>query len=42
MLLVGGIIFEEDIPALEQMGVARVFGPGGRLEDIAEFIINRL
>lgn len=42
MLLVGGIIFEEDIPALEQMGVARVFGPGERVEDIVEFIINRL
>jgi methylmalonyl-CoA mutase C-terminal domain/subunit len=42
LLLVGGIIFEEDIPALEQMGVARVFGPGERVEDIVEFVINRL
>jgi methylmalonyl-CoA mutase C-terminal domain/subunit len=42
MLLLGGIIFEEDIPALEQMGVARIFGPGTQVEDIVEFIVNRL
>ncbi len=38
LLLVGGIIFEEDLPAVKKMGVAEVFGPGGRIEDIVGFI----
>ena len=38
LLVVGGIIFDEDIPALNEMGVARVFGPGGHMEDIIGFI----
>ncbi len=38
LLLLGGIIFEEDIPALKEMGVAEVFGPGGQMEDIVEYI----
>ncbi len=37
LVLVGGVVPEEDIPALEQAGVARVFGPGSRLEEIVEF-----
>lgn len=37
-VLVGGIIPEADVPALEQMGVARVFGPGAVLEEIAEAV----
>jgi len=41
LLLVGGIIFEEDLPAIKKMGVAGVFGPGGRIEDIVEFIRQR-
>ena len=38
LLLLGGIIFEEDLPAVKKMGVAEVFGPGGRIEDIVGFI----
>ena len=34
----GGIIPEEDIPGLEDAGVAAIFGPGTRTEDIVEFI----
>ncbi len=37
-LIVGGIIPETDIPALEALGVAKVFTPGTSLPDIAEFI----
>src|SRR3954467_14832935 len=37
-LLVGGIIPEADVPKLIQLGVARVFGPGTVIHDIAEFL----
>jgi len=37
-MLVGGIIPEEDARKLIQLGVARVFGPGTVLDEIAEFI----
>ena len=42
LLLVGGIIFDEDIPALKEMGVAGIFGPGGKVEDIIKFIRTSL
>jgi methylmalonyl-CoA mutase, C-terminal domain len=37
-LLVGGIIPEEDITILREMGVAAVFGPGTSTESIVKFI----
>jgi LAO/AO transport system ATPase len=37
-MLVGGIIPEQDVAKLLQHGVARVFGPGTVLEDIADFV----
>ncbi|MCA9076684.1 MAG: cobalamin B12-binding domain-containing protein [Planctomycetaceae bacterium] len=37
-VLVGGIIPDEDIPKLEVLGVARVFGPGTSIPEIAEFV----
>lgn len=37
-VLVGGIIPEADIPKLEALGVARVFGPGTPLPDIVAFL----
>lgn len=42
MVLVGGIIPEEDVPFLQEQGVAAVFGPGTSTEDIASFITGRL
>ena len=33
-VIVGGIIPDEDIPALQKMGVAAVFGPGTSTDDI--------
>jgi len=38
LVLLGGIIFEEDFPALKEMGVAGIFIPGTPLEDIVEFV----
>ena len=40
-ILVGGIIPEEDIPKLEKLGVARVFGPGTSLAEIVTFLRDR-
>lgn len=37
-LLVGGIIPENDIPKLLDMGVAKVFGPGTAMNDIVTFL----
>ncbi|MBX3439919.1 MAG: cobalamin B12-binding domain-containing protein [Planctomycetaceae bacterium] len=37
-VLVGGIIPEEDIPRLAALGVARVFGPGTSIPEIAAFV----
>jgi len=36
--MVGGIIPEADVPRLQAMGVARVFGPGTSLDDIVAFL----
>jgi methylmalonyl-CoA mutase C-terminal domain/subunit len=40
-VVAGGIIPEDDIPALEKMGIEAVFGPGTKTSDIAE-AINKL
>jgi methylmalonyl-CoA mutase C-terminal domain/subunit len=38
LLVVGGIIPDEDIPRLKQAGVAEVFQPGATTQAIVEFI----
>lgn len=38
LVVVGGIIPDEDIPALKQAGVAEVFQPGASTQAIVEFI----
>jgi methylmalonyl-CoA mutase C-terminal domain/subunit len=38
LVVVGGIIPEEDIPKLKEIGVAEVFLPGSRLDDIARYV----
>ena len=40
-VMVGGIIPEEDIPKLTDMGVARVFGPGTSMAEIVSFLRER-
>ena len=37
-VVVGGIIPDDDIPGLQEMGVARVFQPGSSLESIVTFM----
>ncbi|MFC1930360.1 cobalamin B12-binding domain-containing protein [Chloroflexota bacterium] len=39
-LAIGGIIPEEDIATLNQIGVKGVFGPGASIRDIIEFVKN--
>ena len=34
----GGIIPEDDIPALKQAGIAEVFGPGTYTKDIIDYV----
>jgi len=38
LIIAGGIIPEADIPALQEMGIEAVFGPGTMTRDIADFI----
>jgi methylmalonyl-CoA mutase C-terminal domain/subunit len=38
LLLVGGIIPDEDIPVLKSMGVSATFGPGTPIREISQFI----
>jgi len=38
LVIGGGIIPEEDIPGLKQIGIAEIFGPGTKTDDIVAFI----
>lgn len=38
LVLGGGIIPDEDIPALKACGIAEIFGPGTNIGEIADFI----
>jgi methylmalonyl-CoA mutase C-terminal domain/subunit len=38
IVVVGGIIPEEDVPIMREIGVAGAFGPGSDTREIAEFI----
>jgi len=38
LVLGGGIIPEEDIPALKKVGIAEIFGPGTKTSEIVEYI----
>ena len=40
LLLVGGIIPEEDIPGLKKSGVNMVFTPGAGLQEVVDYIKN--
>lgn len=42
VLVVGGIIPDEDIPGLKEAGVAEVFQPGASTQEIVEFIRGRV
>jgi len=38
LIYAGGIIPDDDIPALKEMGIAAVFGPGTPMEDAVRFV----
>lgn len=38
IVVAGGIIPEEDIPFLEQIGISNVFGPGTTSQEIVDYI----
>lgn len=42
LILGGGIIPEQDVPALKESGVAEIFGPGTRTDDIVEYVRTHL
>ena len=41
-VFIGGIIPDEDVPALKGLGVAGIFGPGANTQEIADFIRQQL
>ena len=38
LVTAGGIIPDDDVPALKEAGVAKVFGPGTTIAEVAEFL----
>lgn len=42
LVVAGGIIPDEDVPALQAAGVARVFGPGTPTDEIAAYIREQM
>jgi methylmalonyl-CoA mutase, C-terminal domain len=38
LVTAGGIIPDDDVPALKEAGVAEVFGPGTTIREVAEFL----
>ncbi len=42
LVLAGGVIPEEDIPELKEIGIAEVFLPGSRLDDIAKYALEKV
>ena len=41
-VFLGGIVPDQDVPVLMEMGVAGVFGPGASIEEITDFIWERI
>ena len=42
LVIGGGIIPDQDIPLLKEIGVAEIFGPGTYTQDIVSFIKNNM
>jgi len=40
LVTAGGIIPDDDVPALQEAGVSRVFGPGTTIREVAEYILG--
>ena len=41
-VFLGGIVPQDDVDALQEMGVAGVFGPGSSMDDITKFVWSHL
>jgi methylmalonyl-CoA mutase C-terminal domain/subunit len=42
MVFMGGIIPDQDVPALQDMGVLGIFGPGTNTQDVVNFVHQQL
>ena len=42
LMIVGGVIPPDEVPALKAVGVAEIFPPGTRMESIVEFVRENL
>jgi methylmalonyl-CoA mutase C-terminal domain/subunit len=42
LVLGGGVIPDDDIPALKEAGISEIFGPGTNTEDIIRFIQDKM
>jgi methylmalonyl-CoA mutase, C-terminal domain len=42
LVVLGGTIPQSDVPALQEMGVAAVFGPGTPLDSVVSFLRERI
>lgn len=42
LIIAGGIIPDEDVPALQSSGITGIFGPGSSTQDVVEFIRARV
>ena len=42
LVIGGGIIPDEDIPALKEAGIAEIFGPGTTTETIVKYILDNI
>lgn len=38
LVIVGGIVPEDDRPELKEMGIAEIFGPGASMEETTQFV----
>ena len=42
LVAAGGILPDEDIPAIKEMGIKGCFGPGTSTDEIIEFVRNNI
>jgi methylmalonyl-CoA mutase C-terminal domain/subunit len=42
LVILGGIVPEQDVPKLQEIGVAKVFTPGASMPEIAEFLAQNV
>jgi methylmalonyl-CoA mutase C-terminal domain/subunit len=41
-VFLGGIVPDQDVPVLQELGVAGIFGPGASIEEITTFIWEKI